>query len=129
VDATTHLKNACSQLYNVVDVNASLSEADRAKTIVALAKTVLVSTHKLSFIGDTILKNLIPGPLRTRIQQRCVELCRADNIKAVVAYAKIAAVVDPRSPSPVEARQRLAETAKDILLTAIAFADIIARPR
>lgn len=81
------LGNAIETFFNSVDKN------DGPKHFIAHSKIVVLSGHKLVYIGDTLHRNIFDAVLKTRIAHCANGLC--DALKHVVTSTKKAALQYP----------------------------------
>lgn len=89
----TTLTNAIDAFYSSINNNQP------PKIFVAHSKFVILSAHKLVFIGDTLSRQAKSPEVRTRVAQHSNTLC--DKLKDIVVSTKTAAL---QYPSPGAAR-------------------------
>lgn len=78
----------------------SISSNQPPKIFVAHSKFVILSAHKLVFIGDTLSRQAKSPEVRTRVAQSSNTLC--EKLKDIVISTKTAAL---QYPSPAAARE------------------------
>ena len=89
-----HLNNAIDAFFLTIEENQP------PKVFIAHSKFVILSAHKLVFIGDTVHRNTVNNDVRTCVLNCSNALC--DAMKNTVAAAKTAAIQFP-SVSAVQA--------------------------
>ena len=89
----TTLNNAIEAFFT------SISSSQPPKIVVAHSKFVILSAHKLVFIGDTLSRQAKSPEVRSRVAQHSNALC--DKLKDIVVSTKTAAL---QYPSPGAAR-------------------------
>ena len=82
-----HLNTAIDAFFLTIEENQP------PKVFIAHSKFVILSAHKLVFIGDTVHRNVVNTEVRTRVLNSSNALC--DGMKNTVAAAKRAAIQFP----------------------------------
>ncbi|XP_051553647.1 embryonal Fyn-associated substrate [Myxocyprinus asiaticus] len=95
------LANAIDSLFTSVQVNQP------PRVFVSRGKSLIVTAHKLVFIGDTLARLLSSSDLRAKVTTSSGRLCQA--LKAVVVATKGAAQNYPSVPATQEMVDRVAE--------------------
>lgn len=83
-----------NSLLNAIDAFFScISAAQPPRIFVAHSKFVILSAHKLVFIGDTLTRQLTTQEMRNSIMNSSNQLC--DLLKSIVMSTKVAALNYP----------------------------------
>ncbi|XP_072314627.1 embryonal Fyn-associated substrate [Eucyclogobius newberryi] len=111
-----------SCLADAIDVLFSSVQGNQPPRIfVARGKSLIVTAHKLVFIGDTLSRLLSSGDLRTKINTSGGRLCQA--LKAVVVATKGAAQNYPS----VSATQEMVDCVAELSQHAAGFSTLLQR--
>lgn len=97
-----HLTNAIDAFLNTIKHNQP------PKVFVGHSKFIVISAHKLVYIGDTVHRNICNVELKNRIMQNSNNLC--DTLKTLVANTKKAAAEFPS----VAAVQTMVDSVVDV---------------
>ncbi|XP_052008470.1 breast cancer anti-estrogen resistance protein 1 isoform X2 [Xyrauchen texanus] len=99
----TTLTNAIDAFYSSINNNQP------PKIFVAHSKFVILSAHKLVFIGDTLSRQAKSPEVRTRVAQQSNMLC--EKLKDIVVSTKTAALQYPSPGTAREMTERVRELA------------------
>lgn len=95
-------------LLNAIDAFFScISAAQPPRIFVAHSKFVILSAHKLVFIGDTLTRQLTTQEIRNRVMNSSNQLC--ELLKSIVMATKMAALNYPCTASLQEMVNRVTE--------------------
>ena len=98
---TDQINTHSTLLANAVDAFIGVVESNQPPNVfISHGKFVIVSAHKLVYIGDSIHRNLISNTISTRVMQCANTLC--DYLKASVTATKTAALQYPSQPAVQE---------------------------
>lgn len=97
----TTVTNAIDAFFTSVNANQP------PKIFVAHSKFVILSAHKLVFIGDTLSRQARAPEVRSRVAQSSNALC--DKLKDIVSSTKTAALQYPAAGAAREMTQRVKE--------------------
>lgn len=102
------LETHSTLLTNAVDAFFSCIECGQGpKVFISNSKFVVVSAHKLVYIGDTLHRNLINVDVRNKIMHCANHLC--DILKLTVSTTKTAALQYPSVPAVQEMVDRVVD--------------------
>ncbi|MGH0191999.1 UNVERIFIED_CONTAM: hypothetical protein FKN15_076634 [Acipenser sinensis] len=111
----TMLTNAIDAFYT------SITSNQPPKIFVAHSKLVILSAHKLVFIGDTLSRQAKAQEIRSKVTQHSNLLC--DMLKEIVVSTKSAAL---QYPSPTAA-QDMMDRVRDLVNTTQHFQMVLAQ--
>lgn len=97
-----------NSLLNTIDAFFSCVSASQPPRIfVAHSKLVILSAHKLVFIGDTLTRQLTSQDIRNRVRNSSDQLC--ELLKSIVMATKMAALHYPHTAALQEMVNRVTE--------------------
>ncbi|XP_067651248.1 enhancer of filamentation 1-like [Haliotis asinina] len=101
---STLLTNALDAFFCCVESN------EPPKVFISHSKFVIVSAHKLVYIGDTLHRNIMHTIVKNKIMKCANQLC--DCLKQSVSATKLAALQYPSVPAVQEMVDRVVEVSK-----------------
>ncbi|XP_071091873.1 enhancer of filamentation 1-like [Haliotis cracherodii] len=101
---STLLSNALDAFFCCVESN------EPPKVFISHSKFVIVSAHKLVYIGDTLHRNIMHTIVKNKIMKCANQLC--DCLKQSVSATKLAALQYPSVPAVQEMVDRVVEVSK-----------------
>lgn len=105
----------CISLLNAIDALFScLSSAQPPRIFVAHSKFVILSAHKLVFIGDTLTRQVAAQDVRNKVMNSSNQLC--EQLKTIVLATKTAALHYPSTPALQEMVHQVTDLSRNAQL-------------
>uniref|UniRef100_A0AAF6DM22 Neural cell expressed, developmentally down-regulated 9 n=2 Tax=Bos taurus TaxID=9913 RepID=A0AAF6DM22_BOVIN len=102
-------------LLNAIDALFScLSSAQPPRIFVAHSKFVILSAHKLVFIGDTLTRQVAAQDVRNKVMNSSNQLC--EQLKTIVLATKTAALHYPSTPALQEMVHQVTDLSRNAQL-------------
>ncbi|XP_008587314.1 PREDICTED: enhancer of filamentation 1 [Galeopterus variegatus] len=102
-------------LLNAIDALFScVSSAQPPRIFVAHSKFVILSAHKLVFIGDTLTRQVAAQDIRNKVMNSSNQLC--EQLKTIVMATKMAALHYPSTPALQEMVHQVTDLSRNAQL-------------